>query len=123
MLCIPHQRWGPAQCKLNCEEHAGSDKRFKYQPYSLSTYRKNSINKLRNKEHWKPWFLVEKRTRYLNVNRAAKNKLVLTKIGAYNPIPWWAAALNALIYKANQSTNSPFKSRNRIKACSPVRAS
>ena len=26
----------------------------------------------------KPWFWVEKRTRYLNINRAAKNKLVLT---------------------------------------------
>ena len=35
MLCIPHRRWGPAQCKLNSEERAGSDKRFKYQPYSL----------------------------------------------------------------------------------------
>ena len=43
----------------------------------------------------------EAKTRYRNVNRAAKNK-VLTFI------PWLAAALNA-IYKANQSTNSPFK--------------
>ena len=28
MGCIPHGRWGPARCKSNCEEHAGSDKRF-----------------------------------------------------------------------------------------------
>ena len=33
-----------------------------------------------------------------------------------------AAALNA-IYKANQSTELPFQTRNRIKACSPVRSS
>ena len=53
MLCIPHERWGPAQCKLNCEEHAGSDERFKYQPYSLITYR-IKFNLQRKKEHWKP---------------------------------------------------------------------
>ena len=29
MRCIPNGRWGPAQCKSNFEEHAGSDKRFK----------------------------------------------------------------------------------------------
>ena len=81
MLCIPHGRWGPAQCKLNCEEHGGSDKRFKYQPYSLIIYR-IKFNLQRKKEHWKPRFWVKKRTRYLNVNRAANNKLVLTKIGA-----------------------------------------
>ena len=40
MLCISNERWGPAQCKLNCEENAGSDKRFKCKPYSLITYRK-----------------------------------------------------------------------------------
>ena len=28
MRYIPHWRWGPAQCKSNCEEHAGSDKPF-----------------------------------------------------------------------------------------------
>ena len=28
MLYIPHEGRGPAQCKSNCEEHAGSDKRF-----------------------------------------------------------------------------------------------
>ena len=26
--CIPHGKWGLAQCKSTCEEHAGSDKRF-----------------------------------------------------------------------------------------------
>ena len=26
--CIPHGRWGLAQCKSTCEEHAGSDKSF-----------------------------------------------------------------------------------------------
>ena len=50
MLCIPHGRGGPAQCKLNCEEQAGSDKRFKYQPYSLIIY-SIKFNLQRKKEH------------------------------------------------------------------------
>ena len=28
MRCIPHGRWGLAQCKSTWEEHAGSDKSF-----------------------------------------------------------------------------------------------
>ena len=39
MRCIPHGRRGPAQCKSNCEQHAGSDKRFENKPYSLTNNR------------------------------------------------------------------------------------
>ena len=53
------------------------------------------FNSQRKREHGKPWFWVEKRTRYLIVNGA---------------IPWSAAALNAnYTCNADQSTNSPFK--------------
>ena len=53
---------------------------LRIQPYSLISYR---IKITKEKITLKPWFSsVEKRTRYLNVNRAARNKLVLTKIGA-----------------------------------------
>ena len=45
MRCIPHGRRGPAQYKSNCEQHAGSDKRFENKPYSLTNNRINSIYK------------------------------------------------------------------------------
>ena len=105
--CIPHGRWGLAQCKSTCEEHAGSDISFGNTTLCLDQLRLK-FSSQRKREHWKPWFEVEKRTRYLNINRAAKNKLLVTKNLSVNPIPWTAAALNT-IYKANQSTNYPFK--------------
>ena len=87
--------------KSNCEEHAGYDKFFEnitlffdQLPLKIQlTMEKRTLKTLALSR--------EAKTRYRNVNRAAKNK-VLTFI------PWLAAALNA-IYKANQSTNSPFK--------------
>ena len=119
--CSPHGRWGLAQCKSTCEEHAGSDKSFEnITLYALINYRLK-FNSQRKREHWKPWFWVEKQTRYFKVNRAAKNKLVLSKI-EHKTLFFKAAALNA-IYKANQSTELPFQTRDGIKACSPVRSS
>ena len=68
-----------------CEKRkngSGSDKRFEnttlllgYLPHTIQFTKEKITLK-------KPWFWVEKRTRYLIVNRAAKNKLVLKKIGA-----------------------------------------
>ena len=73
--------------------------------------------------YWKPCFWVEKRTRYLNVNQAAKNKLVLTIIWAYNPISWSAAALKALIIKKNCALIALSNKKSYITAFSPVRSS
>ena len=50
--CIPHGTRGPAQCKSNCEEHAGSDKRFEnttlfldYLPHKIQFTKENIILK------------------------------------------------------------------------------
>ena len=43
---------------------------LRIQPYSLISYR-IKFNLQGKRWHWKPWFWVEKRTRYLNINRAA----------------------------------------------------
>ena len=99
---ISHGRWGLAQCKSNCEEHAGYDNFFEnitpffdQLPLKIQlTMEKRTLKTLALSR--------EAKTRYRNVNRAAAKNKVLTFI------PWLAAALNA-IYKANQSTNSPFK--------------
>ena len=120
MRCIPHGRWGLAQCKSTWEQHAGSDKSFENITLCLDQL-PLKIQFTKEKRTLKPWFWVEKRTRYLNVNRAAKNKPVLTKF-EHKTLFFKAAALNG-IYKANQSTELPFQTRNRIKACSPVRSS
>ena len=95
MRCIPHVRWGLAQF----------------------------LDQLPLKTR----FTKEKRTLKTLVvcweaNYRAANKLVLTKIWPWKPIPWSGAALN-VIYKANQSTNGPLNSRNCIIACPPVRSS
>ena len=48
MCCIPHGKRGPAQCKSNCEEHAGSDKHFEnkipfldYLPHKIQFTKEN----------------------------------------------------------------------------------
>ena len=46
----------------------------------------------------------------------------LTIIWTWSPVPWSGAALNAF-YKANPSTNCPFKLEIVLTACSPVRCS
>ena len=106
--CIPHGRWGLAQCKLTWEEHAGSDKSFE------------NITLCLDQLPLKNQFTKEKRTlKTLVLSREAntlpqcksswkKTSWFWQKFERKNPIPWSAAALNA-IYKANQSTICPFK--------------
>ena len=63
--------------------------------------------------------LKRKRDTENHVNRAAKNKLVLTKIWVYNLNTWSTVALN-VYYKAKLSTNSSCKQEIVLKLSHPL---
>ena len=99
--CIPHGSLGLSQCKSSCKKHAGwwnlskdinKFKNTNVSKYVVFTGGEGLLNVNRpakttlvlikvlriclftkERRTLKPWFWVEKRTRYLNVNRAAKN--------------------------------------------------
>ena len=68
-----------AQCKLTREEHASSDKIFENTTLCLDEL-PLKIQFTKEKRTLKTLVLSPEAYSYLNVNRAVKNKLVLTKI-------------------------------------------
>ena len=68
-----------AQCKLTWEEHAGSDKSFENITLCLDQL-PLKIQFIKEKRTLKNLILSPEAYSYLNVNRALKNKLVLTKL-------------------------------------------
>ena len=68
-----------AQCKLTREEHASSDKIFENITLGLDEL-PLKIQFTKEKRTLKTLVLSSEAYSYLNVNRAVKNKLVLTKI-------------------------------------------
>ena len=100
--CIPHGRWGLAQCKSTCEEHAGSDKRFE------------NISLCLDQLPLKIQLTKEKRTLKTLVLSREANTLPQCRTSWFwekferKTLFFKAAALNA-IYEANQSTICPFK--------------
>ena len=68
-----------AQCKLTREEHASSDKIFENITLGLDEL-PLKIQFTKEKRTLKTLVLSPEACSYLNVNQAAKNKLVLTKI-------------------------------------------
>ena len=68
-----------AQCKLTREEHASSDKIFENITQGLDEL-PLKIQFTKEKRTLKTLVLSSEAYSYLNVNRAVKNKLVLTKI-------------------------------------------
>ena len=105
--CIPHGRWGLAQCKLTWEEHAGSDKSFENITLCLDQL-PLKIQFTKEKKTLKTVGLSRKANTLPQCKSSCKKQAGSDKNLSVNPIPWSAAALNA-IYKANQSTNCPFK--------------
>ena len=68
-----------AQCKSTCEEHAGSDISFENITLCLDQL-PLKIQFTKEKRTLKTLVLSPEAYSYVNVNRAVKNKLVLTKI-------------------------------------------
>ena len=82
ILYIPHEGRRPAQCKSNCQEHAGSDKRFENTTLFLDQL-PHKIQFTKEKITLKILVLSrEAKTLPQCKSRAARNKLVLTKIVA-----------------------------------------
>ena len=105
--CIAHGRWGMARCKLTWEEHAGSDRSFENITLRLDQL-PLKIQFTKEKRTLKTLILSRKANTLPQCKSSCEKQAGSDKNLSVKPYPWSAAALNA-IYKANQSTNCPFK--------------
>ena len=111
--CIPHGRWGLAQCKLTWKEHAGSDKSFENITLCLDQL-PLKIQFTKEKRTLKTLILSRKANTLPQCKSSCEKQAGSDKNLSVKPYPWSAAPLNA-IYKANQSTNCPFKLEIELK--------
>ena len=105
--CIHHGRRGLAQCKWTCEEHAGSDKSFANLTLCLDQL-PLKIQFTKEKRTLKTLVLSREANMLPQCKSSCKEQAGSDKNLSVKPYFFKAVALNA-IYKANQSTNCPFK--------------